>query len=75
MIDSYIPSQLSQPKEVTNAVDAALRAGYRHIDAAAIYENETEVGEGWKRSGVPREEIFVNTYSQLFQMVLDVNVL
>ncbi|PWY93576.1 aldo-keto reductase [Aspergillus sclerotioniger CBS 115572] len=54
---------LSKPHEVENAVEAALRAGYRHIDAAAIYQNESEVGSGWKKSGVPREEIFLwNTH-------------
>ncbi|KAH8901340.1 aldo/keto reductase family protein [Thozetella sp. PMI_491] len=52
---------LSKPNEVTAAVEAALRAGYRHIDAAAIYENEHEVGAGWKNSGVPREEIFITS--------------
>lgn len=52
---------LSKPKEVENAVEAALRAGYRHIDAAAIYQNEEEVGRGIKASGVPREEIFVTS--------------
>lgn len=35
--------------------------GYRHIDTATIYGNETEVGIGIKASGVPREEIFVTT--------------
>ncbi|GJP87682.1 aldo-keto reductase [Aspergillus niger] len=52
---------LSKPHEVENAVEAALRSGYRHIDAAAIYQNETEVGDGWKKSGVPREEIFITS--------------
>lgn len=47
------------PKEVENAVEEALKQGYRHIDCAAIYRNETEVGAGIKRSGVKREEIFI----------------
>lgn len=48
--------------EVTaSAVDAALRAGYRHIDTARIYGNEASVGEGIRRSGVPRHEIFLTT--------------
>jgi L-glyceraldehyde reductase len=51
--------QLSKSHEVENAVDVALRVGYRHVDAAACYLNETEVGAGWKKSGVPREQIFV----------------
>lgn len=39
----------------------ALAAGYRHIDTAAVYDNEEAVGEGIRRSGVPRAEIFVVT--------------
>lgn len=46
---------------VKNAVLWALRAGYRHIDTAMIYRNETGVGEGIRQSGIPREEIFVTT--------------
>lgn len=49
------------PKEVEKAVETALKAGYRHIDCAAIYRNETEVGAGIKKSGVPRDEIFITT--------------
>ncbi len=45
----------------TAAVRHALEAGYRHIDTAAIYENEISVGAGLRLSGVPREEIFVTT--------------
>ncbi|CEJ55484.1 Putative Aldo-keto reductase [Penicillium brasilianum] len=52
---------LSKPHEVENAVEVALRKGYRHIDAAACYQNENEVGNGWKKSGVPREEIFITS--------------
>ncbi|PST49623.1 aldo/keto reductase [Bifidobacterium callitrichos] len=44
-----------------NAVTAALEAGYRHIDTAMIYRNEASVGEGIRRSGVPRDDIFVTT--------------
>ncbi|MBL6946718.1 MAG: aldo/keto reductase [Rhodospirillales bacterium] len=39
----------------------ALEIGYRHIDTAAIYGNEEEVGEGIAESGVPRDEIFLVT--------------
>ncbi|NNU16904.1 aldo/keto reductase [Parvularcula sp. ZS-1/3] len=39
----------------------ALEVGYRHIDTAAIYENEEEVGRAIRESGVPREEIFLTT--------------
>ncbi|HEX8233996.1 MAG TPA: aldo/keto reductase [Caulobacteraceae bacterium] len=42
-------------------VGAALRLGYRHIDTAAIYGNEREVGEAIGASGVPREEVFLTT--------------
>ncbi|KAK4134448.1 Aldo/keto reductase [Trichocladium antarcticum] len=51
----------SQPGEVEKAVEAALRAGYRHIDTAFAYGNEKEVGEGIRASGVPREEIWLTT--------------
>ena len=43
------------------AVRAALAEGYRHIDTAAFYGNETAVGQGMRASGLPREEIFVTT--------------
>lgn len=49
------------PKEVEQAVEIALREGYKHIDCAAIYRNEIEVGQGIKKSGVPREEIFITS--------------
>jgi 2,5-diketo-D-gluconate reductase A len=39
----------------------ALKAGFRHIDTAQGYENETEVGQGIIDSGVPRQEIFLTT--------------
>jgi glycerol 2-dehydrogenase (NADP+) len=51
----------SQPGEVGRAVEAALRAGYRHIDTAFAYGNEKEVGEGIRASGVPREQIWLTT--------------
>lgn len=44
-----------------NSVKAALKAGYRHIDTAACYGNESSVGQAIKESGVPREEIFVTS--------------
>src|SRR5918995_7105961 len=42
-------------------VEQALRLGYRHIDTAQVYENEREVGEGLRGSGVKRDEVFVTT--------------
>jgi diketogulonate reductase-like aldo/keto reductase len=42
-------------------VEEALRLGYRHIDTAEMYENEREVGEGLRASGVPREDVFITT--------------
>ncbi|KAH9967780.1 Aldo/keto reductase [Lactifluus volemus] len=51
----------SQPGQVEHAVEIALRNGYKHIDTAAGYDNEKQVGEGIKASGVPRSEIFLTT--------------
>lgn len=51
----------SKPGEVQGAVKAALECGYRHIDCAAIYGNEGEVGEGLKDSGVPRDQVFITS--------------
>lgn len=48
-------------EEAYGAVLEALKAGYRHIDTAAIYQNEESVGQAIKDSGVPREELFVTT--------------
>ncbi|RWQ12143.1 MULTISPECIES: aldo/keto reductase [unclassified Mesorhizobium] len=39
----------------------ALLLGYRHLDTAAVYDNESAVGEGLRISGVPREDVFVTT--------------
>ncbi|TWD53373.1 2,5-diketo-D-gluconate reductase A [Agrobacterium vitis] len=47
--------------EATTAVKAALDAGYRHVDTAAIYENEEGVGKGLQASGVARSDIFLTT--------------
>ena len=47
--------------KVKEVVLAALRAGYRHIDTAAAYGNEKQVGEAIQESGIAREEIFVTT--------------
>lgn len=49
------------PEETVEAVASALEGGYRLIDTAKAYQNETQVGEGIRRSGVDRAEIFVTT--------------
>ena len=51
----------SPPEETAAAVAAALETGYRHIDTAAAYLNERQVGEGIRRSGVDRSEVFIET--------------
>ncbi|MBT2595988.1 aldo/keto reductase [Arthrobacter sp. ISL-72] len=51
----------SPPEETTAAVEAALAAGYRHIDTAAAYGNEREVGEGIRSSGLRRSDVFIET--------------
>lgn len=48
-------------EECYNSVIYALKAGYRHIDTAALYKNEVPVGRAVRESGIPREEIFVTT--------------
>lgn len=44
-----------------SAVSGALALGYRHLDTAAMYDNEKEVGEGLRASGVRRDEVFITT--------------
>jgi diketogulonate reductase-like aldo/keto reductase len=47
--------------ETRRAVEWALEAGYRHVDTAAAYRNEADVGEAVRGSGIAREELFVTT--------------
>lgn len=47
--------------DAEHAVTTALRAGYRHVDTAAAYENEEGVGRAVRAAGVPREKVFVTT--------------
>ena len=47
--------------DAQQATEAALAAGYRHLDTATIYGNEREVGAGLAASGIPRDEVFVTT--------------
>jgi 2,5-diketo-D-gluconate reductase A len=49
------------PAETTRIVTDALEVGYRHIDTAAIYGNETGVGEALASSAIARDELFVTT--------------
>jgi diketogulonate reductase-like aldo/keto reductase len=49
------------PDETRDAVSAALGAGYRHIDTAAAYRNERQVGEAVHSSGLDRSEVFLET--------------
>ena len=53
--------QAGAGRSTVDAVTWALEAGYRHIDTAAMYANEREVGQAVRASGIPREEIFVTT--------------
>jgi diketogulonate reductase-like aldo/keto reductase len=57
--------QLGRGRATENAVSWALEVGYRHVDTAAMYGNEAEVGAALKRAFaaglVPREEVFVTT--------------
>jgi 2,5-diketo-D-gluconate reductase A len=49
------------PPETQEVVELALRTGYRHIDTAAAYRNEAEVGAALAASGLPRDDVFVTT--------------
>lgn len=48
-------------RDCARVVEQALRLGYRHVDTAQMYENEREVGDGVRSSGVPRNDVFVTT--------------
>lgn len=53
--------QTRSGKETQAAVLYALEAGYRLIDTARIYRNEKDVGDAFRKSGIPREEVFITT--------------
>jgi diketogulonate reductase-like aldo/keto reductase len=53
--------QMANGRETERAVEWALEAGYRHIDTATMYRNESSVGAALARSGLPREDVFVTT--------------
>ncbi|POS77098.1 alcohol dehydrogenase [Diaporthe helianthi] len=52
---------LSPPELTIQSCLAALQAGYRHIDTAQFYQNEEQVGEAIRKSGIARENVFVTT--------------
>jgi diketogulonate reductase-like aldo/keto reductase len=51
----------SSPEDTVGAVEAAIGSGYRLIDTAAAYFNEREVGEGIRRSGIDRSQVFIES--------------
>jgi hypothetical protein len=51
----------SPPEQTAGAVESALTHGYRLVDTAAAYFNEVQVGEGLRRSGISRDEVFLET--------------
>ncbi|MBE6612810.1 MAG: aldo/keto reductase [Ruminococcaceae bacterium] len=53
--------QAKDGETAENAVRAAIRAGYRHIDTAAAYGNEVSVGKAVRECGIAREELFVTS--------------
>lgn len=53
--------QISENEAIVNAIKNAIEVGYRHIDTAAVYENEKGVGLGIKESGIDRKELFVTS--------------
>ncbi|TDN55418.1 2,5-diketo-D-gluconate reductase A [Buttiauxella sp. JUb87] len=53
--------QMTEAAECERAVIDAIETGYRLIDTAASYQNETQVGNALKNSGIAREELFITT--------------
>ena len=64
--------QIQDEAECEQAVYDAIMSGYRLIDTAASYLNEEAVGRAIKRSGVPREDLFITT--KLWVKIPDTNV-
>ena len=48
-------------KTTESAVSYALKIGYRHIDTASLYGNESDVGSALRQSGLHRDEVFITT--------------
>ncbi|MCJ7772887.1 MAG: aldo/keto reductase [Desulfobacterales bacterium] len=53
--------QIPDSRIVVDSVKWAIKAGYRHIDTASIYDNEAGVGKGISESGIPRDQLFITT--------------
>lgn len=53
--------QLGKGKDAVKRIHWAFEVGYRHVDTAALYGNEREVGEAVRTTDIPREDIFVTT--------------
>ena len=53
--------QIKNGQQVEQAVNTALEIGYRSIDTATVYKNESGVGKAIRESGIPREDIFLTT--------------
>lgn len=53
--------QITNPEECEKAVREAIETGYQLIDTAASYQNETQVGNGIKQTGIARDDLFVTT--------------
>jgi diketogulonate reductase-like aldo/keto reductase len=53
--------RLAPGPETRVAVEAALAAGYRHVDTAAVYRNESDVGAALHASRLPRDQVFITT--------------
>jgi len=51
----------SSPEQTAGAVESAIAEGYRLIDTAASYGNERQVGEGVRRAGISRDQLFIET--------------
>jgi 2,5-diketo-D-gluconate reductase A len=49
------------PEETVETVTLAFETGYRHVDTAAAYGNEAEVGQAYRASGLAREDVFITT--------------
>lgn len=53
--------QLAEGEECASAVRIAIKNGYRHIDTASVYQNETSVGEAIRQSEIDRKELFITS--------------